>query len=233
MVTAFRAGEAFAGAFELTGKAALVALVNWRVGSVVRHVLIAVIPHVFQRLQVVLNVRVLAVADKTAVRDGRIGRFKVDLVVRVHLLLHIEVEAVGVVTFVGHAFHDAELSGVQTAEAIAEVFARRAVQAETVASFLFPLVYRIAQALHNRDTFLTQGVVVIDVLVAKQRVNRFVNADIAKRDRCATVFEDLRHIIVRLQAHAAGSFHIENWRDAGFHPFKTGDAGHQRLTCQL
>ena len=57
VVAAFRAGEAFAGAFELTGKAALVAFVDRRIGSVIGHVLIAVIPHVFQRSQVVLNIR--------------------------------------------------------------------------------------------------------------------------------------------------------------------------------
>lgn len=85
MVTAFRAGEAFAGAFEFTGKAALVALIDRCVGSVIRHVLIAVIPDVFQCFQVVLNVRVLAVANEAAVRQRRIRCFEIDFVVRVNL----------------------------------------------------------------------------------------------------------------------------------------------------
>ncbi len=60
-----------------------------------------------------------------------------------------------------------------------------------------------------------------------------MNADIAQRNRRATVFEDLGHVIVRLQPHAAGAFHVEDWRHAGFDPFQTGDAGHQRLSRQL
>lgn len=85
MVAAFRAGEAFTGALELTGKAALVAFIDRRVGAVIRYVLIAVIPDVFQRFQVMLNVRVFAVANETAVRQRRIRRFEIDFVVRVDL----------------------------------------------------------------------------------------------------------------------------------------------------
>ena len=83
MVTTFRASEAFAGALELTGKATLVALINRCIGAVIRYMLIAVIPDIFQRLQVVLNVWILAVANETTVRQRRVRRFKVDLVVRV------------------------------------------------------------------------------------------------------------------------------------------------------
>ena len=233
MVAAFRAGEAFTGTFKLTGEAALVTLINWRVGPVIRHVLVAIVPNVLQRLEVVLNVRVLAVADEAAAGDRRIGRFEVDLVVRVHLFLDVEVEAVGVVPFIGHAFHNPDLGGVQAAEAVAQVLAWGAVQAETVAGFLFPLVYRVAQALNDGDAFLTQGFAVVHVRVAKQGVDGLVNADVAQRNRRAAVFEDLGYVIVRLQAHAAGPFHIENWRDAGFDPFEARNAGHQRLTRQL
>jgi hypothetical protein len=49
MVTTFRASEAFAGALELTGKATLVALINRCIGAVIRYMLIAVIPDIFQR----------------------------------------------------------------------------------------------------------------------------------------------------------------------------------------
>ena len=233
VVAAFRAGKAFTGTLKLAGKAALVALVDRRVGAVIRHVLIAVIPHVFQRFKVVLDVRVFAVADKAAAGDRGIGRFKVNFVVRVNLFLHVQVEAVGVVTFVSHPFHNTELGGVQTAETVTQVFARRTVQAKAVAGLFFPLVNGIAQALNNGDAFLAQRVAVIHMRVAKQGVDGFVNADIAQRDRRTTVFEDLRHVVVRFQTHAAGPFHIEDWRDTGFHPFQTGDAGHQRFTCQL
>ena len=233
VVAAFRAGKAFAGALKLAGKAALVALVDWRVGPVIRHVLIAVIPHVFQRLQVVLNVRVLAVADEAAAGDRWIRCFKVDLVVRVHLFLHVEVEAVGVIPFVGHAFHNPELGGVQTAEAVAQVLARGAVEAKPVAGFLFPLVNRVAQALNDGDAFFAQGLAVVHMRIARQCVDGLVNTDVAQRNRRATVFEDLRHVIVRFQTHSAGPFHIEDRRDAGFDPFKARNAGHQRLTRQL
>ncbi|MNV43799.1 hypothetical protein D3C71_1355280 [compost metagenome] len=71
------------------------------------------------------------------------------------------------------------------------------------------------------------------MLIAKQGVDGFVNADIAQGDRCATVLKDFRHVVVRFQAHAAGPFHIQNRCDAGFDPFQTGDAGHQGFTRQL
>ena len=57
VVAAFRAGETFAGAFKFTGETAFVAFVDWRVGTVVRHAVVAVIPYVFQRFQVMLNIR--------------------------------------------------------------------------------------------------------------------------------------------------------------------------------
>ncbi len=53
---------------ELTGKATLVALIDRCIGAVIRYMLIAVIPDIFQRLQVVLNVWILAVANETTVR---------------------------------------------------------------------------------------------------------------------------------------------------------------------
>lgn len=76
MVTAFRAGKALAGALELAGKTALVALIDRRIGPVVRHVLIAVIPHVFQRLEVMLDIRVLAVANEPPLASGGYGASK-------------------------------------------------------------------------------------------------------------------------------------------------------------
>lgn len=85
VVTTFRAGKAFAGALELTGKATLVAFINWRVGPVIRHVLVAVIPHVFQRFQIVLNIRVFAVTNEASACQRRVRRFEIDFVVRVNL----------------------------------------------------------------------------------------------------------------------------------------------------
>lgn len=183
VVATFRAGEAFAGAGEFTGETALVALVDRRVGAVVRHPTVAVVPHVFQRLQVVLQVRVLAVADEAAAGQRRVGRFEVQLVVRIDLLLHVEVEAVGVIALVGDARHHAEIGGVQPAEAIAQVLARRAVEAEAVAGLVFPGVDGGAQARDDRHRFGAQRFVVIHVVfAAEQRVDGLVQADIAQRD---------------------------------------------------
>ena len=47
VIAAFRAGEAFAGAFEFPAETAFVTFVNRRVGAVIRHAIVAVIPHVF------------------------------------------------------------------------------------------------------------------------------------------------------------------------------------------
>ena len=77
VVATFRAGEAFTGAFKFAGETAFVAFVDWRVGTVLRHAVVAVIPHVFQCLQVMLNVRVFAVANETTVSQWRIHHFKV------------------------------------------------------------------------------------------------------------------------------------------------------------
>ena len=79
VVATFRAGKAFTGTFELAGKAALIALVDRRVGSVIGDVLVAVIPDIFQRPQVMLDIRVLAVANEAAVGQRRIRRFEVIL----------------------------------------------------------------------------------------------------------------------------------------------------------
>ena len=77
VVAAFRTGETFAGAFKFTGETAFVAFVDWRVGPVVRHAVVAVIPYVFQRFQVMLNIRVFAVANKTTVSQWWVHHFKV------------------------------------------------------------------------------------------------------------------------------------------------------------
>ena len=95
VVATFRAGKAFTGTFELAGKAALIALIDRRVGTVIGDMLVAVIPDIFQRFQVVLDIRVFAVANEAPVGQRRIRRFEVDLVVRVNLFFDIEVEAVG------------------------------------------------------------------------------------------------------------------------------------------
>ena len=180
MITTFRAGKALAGALELAGKTTLVAFIDRRISPVVRHVLIAVIPHVFQRLQVVLDIRVLAVANEAAVGQRRVRRFEIDLVVRVDLLLDVEVEAVGVVTFVGHALHHAKLGGVETAEAVAQVFARRAVQTKAVAGFFLPHIDGVAQALDDGHTFLTQRLAVVHMLITVQRIDGLMDTDVTQ-----------------------------------------------------
>ena len=194
--------------------------------------LIAVIPDIFQRTQVVLNVRVLAVANEPPAGERWIWRFEINLVVRVYLLLDIEMEAVGVITFIRHPIHHAKLSGIQTAETVTQVFTRGAVEAKAVAGLLFPLIHRLAQTLYNRNAFGTQRFTVEHMLFAEQRVDGFVDADKAKRDRRTSVFENFRDVVVRFQSHAAGPFHIEDRCHTRFHPFQTGDTGHQRLTRQ-
>ncbi len=233
MVAAFRTGKALAGALEFAGEPALVTLVNRRIGAVIRHVVIAVIPHVFQRLQVVLKIRVFAVTDKAATCERWVGRFEIDFIVRVYLLLHVQVEAVGVIPFVGHARHHAKLGSIEAAETIAQVLARRAVEAKAVTGLLFPPIHRLTQTLDNRDTFGAQRLAVIDMLVAGQRVNRFMNADIPERNRRAAIFENLRDIVIRFKTHPARAFHIKNWCHPRFYALETRNARHQRFAGEL
>ncbi len=229
VVAAARAGEALGGALELAGKAAVVALVDGGVGAVVGHLVIAVVPDVLQRFQVVLDIGVLAVTDEAAAGDGRIGRLEVQLVVRVHLLFHVEVEAVGVVALVGHPRHHTKLLGVDAAEARAEVLARGGVEAEAIAGLLLPLVGGGLEALDDGDGLLLQlGAVKQVHLIAKQGVDGLVHPDIAKGDGGATVLEDLADVVVRLEAHPAGSFHVEDGGDPGLDSVEALDAVHQR-----
>ncbi len=230
MVAAARAGEPLGGALELAGEAAVVALVDGGVGPVIGHLVIAVIPDVLQRLQVVLDVGVLAVADETAAGDGRIGRLEVQLVIGVHLLLHVQVEAVGVVALVGHPGHHAELLGVDAAEAGAEVLARGGVEAEAVAGLLFPLVGGRLEPRNDGDGLLPQHLAVEQMSVgAEQGVDGLVHPDVAEGNGGAAVLEDLADVVVRLEAHAAGPLHVEDGGDPGLDPLETLDAVHQRL----
>lgn len=71
------------------------------------------------------------------------------------------------------------------------------------------------------------------MLIVVQRVDGLVNPDVARVEMDALLFlKNFRDVIVGFQTHAAGAFHIQNWRDAGFHPFQTGDTGHQRFARQ-
>ena len=180
-----------------------------------------------------LHVGVFAVTDEAAVRQRRIGRFKVDLVVRIDLLLNVEVKAVGVVAFIGDARHHAELCGVEAAKAVAEVFARRAVKAEAVAGFRFPGVGRGAQTRDNLDPFGAQrGIVIGMARAAAQRVQGFMQADIAQRQRGAPVAENRPNLVIGVKPYAAGALHVEDRRHARFGFFQAGDSRHQRALRQ-
>ncbi len=97
-------------------------------------------------------------------------------------------EAVGVVALIGHALNDAKFGGIKTAEAIAEVFARRAVQAEAVAGLFFPAVDGVTQTSDDGDAFHAR-VAIVHMLITRQRVDGFVDADIAQRNGGATVLK--------------------------------------------
>lgn len=153
MIAAFWTGKALAGTGEFPGKTALVTFIDRCIGTVVRHALIAVIPDIFQRPQIVLQIGILAITDETAARQRGMGRLKVQFVIRVDLLFHIQMETVGVVPFIGHPVDNTELGGVQPAEAVAQVFARGAVQAETIIGFLLPIVGRRLQPCDDRQRF--------------------------------------------------------------------------------
>ena len=47
VITAFRTGKAFTGAAKFAGKTAVIALINWGVGAVIRHTAVTIIPDVF------------------------------------------------------------------------------------------------------------------------------------------------------------------------------------------
>ena len=100
-----------------------------------------------------LYVRVFAVADKTAACQTRIRHFKIQFVVRIDFLFHIQMIAVRVVTFVCYAFNNAELFGIQTAETIAQIFARGGIQTERITGFCAPLFGGFAQIVDDFDPF--------------------------------------------------------------------------------
>ncbi|MNG94504.1 hypothetical protein D3C79_535160 [compost metagenome] len=59
-----------------------------------------------------------------------------------------------------------------------------------------------------------------------------MHADVAQRNRGATVLEDLRDIVVGLQPYSAGAFHIQDRCHAGLDAFQAGNAGHQGFLGQ-
>ena len=66
MASAVRTYETFRGTLKFALVTTAVAFVNRGIGTVVRNFVIAVIPHILERLDTVLHVRILAVEDKTA-----------------------------------------------------------------------------------------------------------------------------------------------------------------------
>ena len=233
VVTAFGAGEALAGTGELAGKTTLVAFVYRGVGAVVGNFVVTVIPDIFQGFQIVLHVRVFAVADKSPARQRRIGPLEIQLGVRVYFLFYIQVEAVGVVPLVGDAIYNAKLLGIEFAKTGAEVFTRCTVEAEPIAGLFFPSLNSITQGLDYAYSLFTQLVVIKHMgLVTIEGINGFVHADKAQRNRSPTVLENLGHIIIGFQTYPAGAFHIEDGGNPGLDALQTFNSGHQCLLRQ-
>ncbi len=144
--------------------------------------LIAVIPDIFQRFQVVLNVRVFAVANgnprSLQRRIRRLLRNRHDVITRVDLLLsHVEVEAVGVVTLYRLRPAPPPNSAVSRRQKRSQrVFTWRAVQTKAVAGLVFPLIHGFgADAPQSRCLWRAKLLAVVQVLAAEQRVNGFMD----------------------------------------------------------
>ena len=155
MIATFRAGKTFAGTREFTGEATFVALINWRVSTVIGHSAVAVIPDIFQCSEVMLQVRVFAVTNEAAVRQWWVRCFEVQFVVWVNFLLDVQMEAVGVIALVGDAIHHAKFSGIKAAEAVTQVFTWCAVQAEGVTRFIFPGVCCLSHPFDDSHALFT------------------------------------------------------------------------------
>ncbi len=233
VITTIRAGESAGGAVKLARVTTVVALVDRSVGAVVGDALVAVVPDILEPLEVVLHVGILAVADESATRDGWVGHLEVQFRIWIHLLLHVEVETVGIISLIGDIFDLPEFLEVESAEAIAQVLARCAVEAETVAGFGFPSVDCLAEDFDNMQRFLLKLEVVVNVALGVERVDRFVQTDVAEADGGTAVFEDLGNGIVRIEANAAGALHIEDGCNAGFDVFESCNAGVECATSEL
>ena len=138
MVATLGTGKALAGAAKLTGKATVVTFIDWSIGAIVRHTVKAVVPDILKRFKVVLHIGVFAIADEPPTSELGIRLFKVELVVRIHIFLHIQVETIGVLALVGDPFYQTEALGIELGKTAAQALARGAVKAETITGFLFP-----------------------------------------------------------------------------------------------
>ena len=140
----------------------------------------------------------------------RIIHFKVDLVVGGDLFLNIQMERVGVVTFVGNTFDNAEVFLIQTAETVAQTFAWCGVQTEAIAGFCLPAFYTTLRRYSTMATpFWRSCFVVVNMTFAVQSIDGFVNADVTQGDGSTTILENLTDlVIVRLQSYTTGTFNI-------------------------
>ena len=79
VVAAFRAFISLGGRCELTFETAFESLINRRVGAKITDFIVCIVPHRFQCLRILLQVRVFAIVDEATGTVLRIVLFKVEL----------------------------------------------------------------------------------------------------------------------------------------------------------
>ncbi len=169
--------------------------------------------------------RAFAVANETPVCQRRIRRNRFCRTVN---LFHAEVEAAGVAT-IGYAPAPRRTRRYPDGRSGHRGFTWRAVQAKAAAGLVFPTDPRPAQAdAPQLQCLYAKLLAVVQVFAAEQRVIGFTDTNVAQR-WTHDHFKDFRHKCRPLSAaFAAGAFHIQDRRDAGFTPSRRGDTGHQR-----
>ncbi len=170
--------------------------------------------------------RVFAVANETPVRQRQMRRSKSIFVVRVDLLLHVEVEAVGVASAALYRLRPAprrtRRHPKELLQGLVWGFTWRAVQTKAVARILvFPLIHGLAQTSTiamplARSCFRCRP----RVLAAEQRVNGFMDTNVAQR-WTHDHFKDFRHVVVAFSRTPPGRIGATR----AFHAFKGGRYG--------
>ena len=160
-------------------------------GSITDTGLRHVMHDLFEGIQVLRRVAVkFDIADVTSVGKRMVRGFQRNLLESGNLVVHRNVERVGVVVAVGHARDNTELLLVHTHETTGKAFGRRSEQAEVEAETFGFLVAEFAHVADNLEAELL-GFFGFAVVLAREHHQRFGEAD--KADRKRTVLDDFAH----------------------------------------
>ena len=215
---------------DLAVPAAHLAVVGLGVQLRVDDVVVDELHHLQHRLQVVLHVRHLHIADGAAGGQGLELGLELQLVEGVDILCHVDVVAVGDIALVGDALDDAEPALEALGELVGGGLQRRAVQGEVDVALLLPLPAGVVHVLHHLQGEGGGGGV--RVALAGHVLHALVEAGVAQGDGGVAVVEQLVDGLALLQP-GAGAVLPQDGGHVGEGALQPVVAAHQGPVAQL